>query len=308
MQKNISKNFKPLLPCTIGILIVLLTLCKENFILLVPALLFWYLVLILKGENITFIKAFKGQIFFLSVITIVIISELLFIVIFIGTNNGYTGISFSDKFLTQVLGINPELNIKGLINYFVLSFLNFERVYSYYFIIISVGLFITFNFYFNKILDLKKGFTLFYFENKYLIFLVLLIIIPQKLIYLQSGIYERFFLPFSLGIGLIIGALFESIYFKFGLNIFIRKSYLILILACLSFKILTSFNSSREFAREGKQTNSFLQGILSHTVSSDTIVVVLDPSIHYEWGFSIKRFLNHFDKKLQIKYLTTIVR
>jgi len=271
------------------------SLSKESFILIIPALLFWKIWLYSKKNGTKWLETIKNNISPIIILLIVCFSEILFIKYFVGTAKiGYAGYEGFNLLAFKKTGLK-------------LSSIGHARI-----ILIEVVLVIIFCFIGHK-------------EDKHLCFSNLkeftlpitlfgLIVTPQILLYMKSGIYERYLLPGLLGYSYLIVFLYKlikEILIKetssndkgntkswlssigvIKLKKFILKgTVLALILIAIIFDLRIACRNVNSFVFQGEQTNEWLQSIKQETTESSLILVVTDPAYYYEWSSSIKTYL-----------------
>ncbi len=127
-----------------------------------------------------------------------------------------------------------------------------------------------------------------------------LIIGPQLIIYLKSGIYERYLLPGIIGYVFIAILLLEYIRDITADELknvpSIRWLYLVAAII-LTFALVQSLRITRYtavgFAREGFYTNNWLQTIRQNTRPQDVILVITDPVRCLEASPSLQAYLEY---------------
>jgi len=186
--------------------ILLATLSKESFVLLIPALLFWKVLLTYDQEKIPFIYAIKKNIYFVILLLSIFIVEIITCkMLTTGSQFKYTGWQGFDIIKFIKINIQFFKMLDGLV-ILPIVYVIYEAIKSFDYE------------YFNKLL---KNLIL----NS---FLCVLIICPQLLLYMSSGFYNeesenyihysRYLLPASLGYAYLVVFLYnflnKIIYFK----------------------------------------------------------------------------------------------
>lgn len=277
--------------------LIIISLVKESFIVVVPALVFWYLTIYMKKDKTTLLSVIKKDIFFLSSILLLLITEIFFILTTIGLNNGYAGIDSNIFSIRELFNISETLNFNGVINQIILNIINPEGFYSSYSIILVLSLIVTMLCYNNNLLKSIKSF---YVEFKYIIWLSIFITIPQKIIYIKSGITERFYIPYVIGITIFIMSLLQSLLKKSNASLHFKLPFIIIILTlCANF--LISYNSSKNFEAEGVITSNLFSAIEKSTTPNDTIIIVCHPMIDYENAYSLMQHLSIINNRQNLK-------
>ena len=340
--------------------VVLMSLCKESFILLIPAILFWQIWLYKERNNLKWIGALKNNSIILSLLFFIFTVEILIIKFYIGVNKvSYAGIEIfqpSKYFYTAI-----KLADQG----------SFRLI-----LLVAIVLVV---FYCNRS-------TLEICLNNFIypLILLLLICIPQIILYAKTGFWARYIMPGFLGYFVFIIYMlkfirtnkntlilklsskqvntFNTFLLSLGIS-FILLSILVitnqkldalllnyisllkgkpiaphwvdkihnlggiaLLISCalsivaillkikkghfyslalmwslLFFYLINnlgiSVTAAREFAIEGKSTNALLTAIIENTEKDDLILIVADPAYNYEYGASIKIYLNIIGKR-----------
>jgi len=258
------------------ILLLFATLSKESFVIVIPAYIFILFWLNYQHDtNATIFNVIRKNIIIISCVVIVLLIEICFIIFAIGTHkNGYAGIDNSFK---------------------VLKFMEHTYVflrYNIYVYLMAFGLFLLMQN--NNFRQLK------YDENlkkkikplAYAFSVLILVIMPQFILYDKSGIYERYLLPLNFGLSLFVIFLLKQVYLKTTITLFSKRVFVVFItLTLLTFLKNYALPNAKEFTKEGISTNNFLSKIETSTKSNDSILVVLNSYENFEWGYSIKDYL-----------------
>lgn len=241
------------------VFLILASLCKESFIIIIPAFLVfkvWYeRVNLWKSNKKVLLKNLVLLVPFFAAIF-----EIIYIKYFVGT---------------VYSGINNELNVVfGNIWH---TCLNFVKTYLNL-VIVGIILLIT-------SMLIKKRIRRFDFMA--FIFL-LLILIPNIFLYARTGLSERYLLPSSIGLAFFIVACLKDIsdnpmWYKKAANALILISFLPF--------LISAINDAARFAKEGKETNSLLSAISSSYETGTQALVVADPVRSYETSVSLKYYL-----------------
>lgn len=255
-----------------AVLLIVTSLCKESFIITIPAFVVFKIWNEKNVFEITFKESMKNN--YLLILPIVaMFIELVIIKFAVGTNKiGYAGVTSSvSEFVMGIKNIlfNPMslylwIKFVGvLILTYVVSLITLKEKKE------------------EKIKSIK------YFLV-YLCFFVLLVL-PNVFMHAKSGMVERYLLPTT------IGCAFLSI----GIIGSVKHSILrgVMIMATVFF-ILISFGTSRTnaiiFANEGKQSNVLLKSIRNESKKEDNILLVVDPVNRFEVSYSIKTYLAYY--------------
>lgn len=269
------------------ICLLLATLSKESFTLLIPAYL---LILIwinwqnqLSRSIFSIIRSNIVLIVILSLILIIIGYILIFVV---GT--GYSGIDSSLNFRRYLASIYSHFR------------------YSIFTKLIICGLFFLLqNVKSREIVNGKANtktmIRLYFFPS----LVLLAIILPQFLLYFNSGLWGRYLLPLNLGLSLFVIFLSERISRSDEITLFTKRAFVVFIILAVAWFFKSEIiPNSRAFAKDGKATNQFLTSICENTNPDDLILVVLDGSSNYEHGFSINYFLSIKADRKNIRFYT----
>ncbi|MFZ3273129.1 MAG: hypothetical protein WA143_02525, partial [Lutibacter sp.] len=239
---------------------------------------------------------------------LIFIIEIYIIIFVVGTNKiGYAGID----------------NSFNAIN-FLKSIYVFLRHNKYIYLILF-GLFLLVQNLKSWEINLYKDFKnqLPYIFN---IVIMLVIILPQMILYNKSGIFERYLLPLNFGFALLVIFLLKNVYESNNISLFSKTTFTFAIIYVIySLFRYDTLPNAKLFAQEGFSTNKFISTILNNTKVNDSILVVLNSSQNYEWGHSINRYMtikanrkyinfltvddrplnNDFEKNLDVRFLNT---
>ena len=264
--------------------------CKESFILIIPALIAWKIWLTVqkdeKGDKTpSLYTAIKKNIITAIVLLAVFTAELINIIKVVGTTGigyaGYDGFSLSSFFIT---GIRSFMAIHGwviVVELLIIGILFHRRLGG------------------NN-LDEKQSSGR--EVSKHLVWLFLLtglIVVPQIVLYMKSGMMERYLLPGIMGYTFLMVSLTRFLR-ETGEKSGTKKKFLktfpgilvlaLLILICLQQLRVTRY-TALAFAREGKQVNAWFQSIRQYTQPNDMLVVIVHPLKNLEAAVAFKAYL-----------------
>lgn len=265
--------------------VILMSLCKESFILLVPAILFWKLWLDKEEQNISWLKTIQLNKFNLLILGFVTFVELAYIKFFIGVNIYYAGLDIS----------NP---IACLHNFASISSL---RIALMSIILFAVCFTIAFYHSFNRNNKID-------FDMKtilYVFITFILITVPQVILYTKSGFFLRYLVPAFMGYSVL---LVYSLYFlrKTEVKNFLKKIIqLIVILICIT-SIGTSILMALKYAKSGQNISSALSLIESKTDKNSKMVIVSNPILEFEETYALNIYLKHLIERKNV-YLMPIL-
>lgn len=257
---------------------ILMSLSKESFILMIPAVLFLYIWLYDKKYNLGLIEAVKVNKYLVSIPVFIMSGLLIYIIFFVGIDpTGQTGI---DSRIFSLL--------------FIREFIFTMRHYTI-FLIILFGMLILLD---HDAKDTKNFKTIFPgkllkdFLNVTILFL--LIIIPQYILYYKSGMRDRYFLPFVVGFSFFTIYLLKLIFDSQNITRFVKYLHFSMILFLLIFEIrFNTIDYIVKFAADSKSSVKMLDSIISNTGKDASILAVIDPVSGYEQGRSFMIYLNN---------------
>jgi hypothetical protein len=239
--------------------LILASLCKESFILIIPA----FIVLKLWTEIVIMKRTFKCTMLsnlILLVPLVIALLELIFIKYRIGTF--YSGISGAPAVVFN--------NIWHTCLDFIKNYLNL--------VITCVILLV------SGLLIRKR---IFWFDLPGFVFFIL-ILLPNILLYAKTGLDDCYLLPTSVGLAFFITSCLKDVADN---SLRYRKVTYVLILISFIPHLIGVVNDASRFETEGKDTNKLLEAITSGYEKGTQVVVVADPVISYEASVSLKVYL-----------------
>jgi hypothetical protein len=268
-----KENHKLLYEILLIVLVLMMSLSKESFILIIPAIAFIKIWMSHHFQTISWQQAIVQNFLSIALLGSILLSEIIFLIFFLGLTPdiGYAGI---DKFsISRIISAAKELHEAGdgwillasLLAILVLSMRNS----------------------FPAILRTLKSLCLY-------LSLFFLVAFPQIVLYAKSGISHRYILPGIIGYSFLLIALYSLLNRKYRL---VTKLILVLILISLGLKFTLAWEAAHSFALEGKSTNALLETIEKNTTGNDPILIVTNPTIYYEWSFSIKKYLGYVSQR-----------
>jgi hypothetical protein len=291
-----QKRKKILYEFLFGIFVILASWSKESFILIIPALVFWrvwltwqkkqgtMLVLPIHGggslHRSNSISNLKGSIHRMVsvgdiVLLLVCLLELVHVVKNVGTTKivyaGYEGFQITNFVKT---GIQGFMAVHGWVILVLLVILCLRR---------PGALFI------KTAPGPCKNFLL--TQVFWAFVLVGLIVVPQVVLYMKSGMMERYLLPGVMGYTFLMVVLLR--YIRETGSKKVVAIIAVLLLAIISMQQLrVARYTAIGFAFEGKQINAWLHSIEQNTHKQDLILVITHMHKHNEASFSLKTFLD----------------
>lgn len=252
------------------------TMCKEAFIISVPAMIFFRISSIrFDGEHIDWKIACFKFLPYAFILLAIMFSELLFIVKFVGMNQmGYAGI---------------DRSIKQLIKEFITSYttgISLEIFQTYIILILSVAFALS-----QKETVDRKTVRVFWGQNFTAIIFALLVFVPNCILYAKSGMVERYMIPSTVALSFMICSIANSMLRK-NANVFAKAIFVIFILTGM-----ITFMHAWNFKRDGFKTRVMFADIDKYSTSKGTVLVVAHPVQFYEWRHSIKIYLENIHQK-----------
>jgi len=271
-----SHRYNALYNLAFVVSLIITSLCKESFIVLIPAILFWKIWLYSSRNRISFIGAVYKNLFSISFLILIMLIELYIITAFVGTNKlGYVGVD-QNIHLLRLLGksiyfiIGRAPFILALFGMFLImrSRLNNNQKFSIY--------------------DISKVFIDNFLK---IIILFSLIFFPQAFLYNKTGFWDRYLLPVFLAFSFLVIYLHREIDRSGGISYFLKKIFVILLIIVLWFNVEPTIHIAKAFTNEGVATNSLLESITKNTNENSEILIASDPVGNFEWSFSISTYL-----------------
>lgn len=267
------------------------SLSKESFILMIPAVLFLYLILYGQKNSCSLYKSFRENIFLTGIPFAVMSAALIYLIIYVGLNRtGQTGI---DNKIFSIMFIRE----------FVYSLRS-----SVFFLSILFGMFIVS----DSLLTFNTGIftkeSLIKIKNHFLNYSVLffLIIIPQYVLYYKSGMRDRYLLPFFLGFSFFIIYLLKEIFQSKQISSFVKYLFLFLVAALTFFQIKNdTVPYLKIYADDSKATNRLLGSVIANTNRESVLTAVIDPVQNFEQGKSFMIYMRNFADKKNINFKMT---
>lgn len=248
------------------------SLCKESFIMIIPAFVVYKILREKKLLSISFLQSCKknSASFFLIILMIV---ELGIIQFFVGTNRiGYAGLT--DSLSDFIKGVeNIFFGEESLLNWVI-------------FLWILVAGYIMLLFFRNERREVLWTDWQEFFP--YICFFCL-IVFPNVFMYAKSGMIERYLLPTTVGMSFL----------AIGIIRLMRVSFFrgVLFLCTVVFLFL-SFGVAKKnaiyFYDQGLATNSVLSEIREQAGKDSQIVFVADPVDRFEVSDSLREYLSFY--------------
>jgi hypothetical protein len=250
--------------------LVLASLSKESFVLIIPAFAVFKTWNESRIFHITIKNSIKNNYVLIATIFIMI-GEIWFIVFSIGSNQiGYAGTSSGIKEL--VLGISQIISREDMLWPWMKLIVSSLVVFWISFFSLQYGWKENLR---HRIFSIAIPFTFF-----------ILVLFPNLYLYARSGMVAHYFLPTTLGLSFLVVSLVKNT------KTVILKA--VIFLFCLFF-LRASFNSviitAQSFAQEGVQTNEFLSFAESAAKSSSKVLLAADPVTGFEFTAAVRTHL-----------------
>lgn len=253
--------------------VVLSTLTKESFVIMIPAVV--YYIIWNSTDNIYDLKSWLASVKYhigtCSLLVLIMIAEVYVIITITGTNSiGYAGINPSTKLTEYIQGFKTTA-IAG--RYMGLAMCLLFGMLLYHTIVIEKA-------YLDKkrIINIMVEFCF-----------ILLCIIPQLLLYAKSGMFERYFIPFSFGC-----AYFVIFVHKQLSKNKMKKNFKIIIGLLLCGQLTMGIEGAILLAVQGEENIEIFQYILDETKNTDQIVFTLN---WVENNGAAKIWLNYYGRE-----------
>ncbi len=281
--------------------IIIATLSKEAFVVLLPAVVLWELILYREHHQLSWIKTIKANLGKIALLATVCLAELAIIFLKVGTNRiGYAGVDSNSLTLHKIastvkqlfLASNPLL--MGMIGAVFVVVLTNKIVYDH-------------------VLTPKQPFTSLRSLLEELFYVAVLVgayVTPQAVLYAKSGIYERYLIPGVMGFAFLtiyLLAKTEQLITLKALRFGIDAILVIVTLLTLAADFRVARSDAKAFAAEGASLKRALDTLASNTKSNDAILIVADPALDFEASHSIRRYLTIQASKTNI-YIDPIWR
>jgi hypothetical protein len=284
---TLQRRKKILYEFLFGLFVILASWSKESFILIIPALIFWktWLTWQKKQEHsqlepgnskqtakVTLIDTVKENLIPGILLLLVCLLELLHVVKNVGTTKivyaGYEGFQLANFIKT---GLQGFMAVYGWVILVLLVILCLRRPGGRRFAHSP-----------RKNLLLNQVFWAFVLAG--------LIVVPQIVLYMKSGMMARYLLPGIMGYTFLMVVLLRYTRENSGKKLL--SVIMVVLLAVISLQQLrVTRYTAIGFAIEGKQINAWLQSIEQNTDEQDKILVVTHIHRHYEASISLKMYL-----------------
>jgi hypothetical protein len=270
-----SHRYNALYNLAFVVSLIMSSLCKESFIVLIPAILFWKIWLYSSRNKVSFIDAVYKNLFSISFLILIVFIELYIIIVFVGTNKlGYVGVD-QNIHLFRLLGSSIYFTIRR--GPFILALFGMFLIMRSRFNNQKFSIYDIFKVFIDNFLKITILFSLIFF--------------PQAFLYNKTGFWDRYLLPVFLAFSFLVVYLQREIDRSGGISYFLKKIFVILLIIMLWFKVEPTINIAKAFTNEGVATSSFLKSITMNTNENSEILIASDPVDNFEWSISISSYL-----------------
>ncbi len=270
---------------------ILASWCKESFVLMLPALVFWKILLAYQqGSTTPSQKTMGHTIKENSITAAILLSVCLWELIHI-----YNGVTMM------------KIRYAGSQSLTVFELMKATTVNLLYLgggLVVVLFVLLALFFYQRPPKD-KTGLILSY------LFLAAMITGPQILLYMKAGITERYQLPGKIGIILLILVLYQFLndYFKkSSVKKVWGKKILVVVLVMLVVITLNQLRITRYtaigFTRAGHYIQAWFQSIAHHTGPTDITLVITNPITSMEASYALQIYMNTEMKRQNILFST----
>lgn len=265
--------------------LLLTSLCKESFILMIPAVIILYLILYAKKENISFVRSLKQNQYMVAFSALMFLILILSIVFTVGINN------------QTYAGIDPEFfSLKAIFDYLKIIF-SFPVTY-----LILAGMLILLISDTTKDNIIRKIRTRIK-NHSAIIILFFLITLPQFILYYKTGLDNRYLLPFMMGFYFLLIYIIKKVFENKNILVSFRIIYISLVFYLIIYEIVfKSVPLLNNFAKSCKETTKLTQAIIDNSTEGSDLLFVMDPVQNYHEVYSMKIFLDSYDLKEKYYY------
>ncbi len=264
---------------------IIASLSKEAFVILLPGIVFWWLLLYRQHSHVSWKATIKKHLPHVIGLGVVCVTELAIIFLKVGTTGiGYAGADSQSLTPRKILSTWKSLYVQN--NPWLIAFL--MGLFAVILIITFLQTSGTWKQKFKANLPQYK-------EIGYTAILVIALTLSQAVLYAKSGIVERYLIPGTLGLGFLAVYLICQIQKRFadvGWRVVITIALVIVTLFSLFNQYAAARSEAKPFASDGLVLNQAFDAIVGSTNPSDTIVIVADPAYDFEASISTQTYLS----------------
>lgn len=269
------------------ICLLFVSLSKESFILLIPSIIYLYILLYSFKNDLTLFQSLKKKYIVVVASSLVLCFSIVMVIIFVFNDQPrYAGFKFN------ILGIK-------LISDFIVELFNSFSTYMIIIILIIIFVFkiikstLSFE---NSAYNLKISSII-----KVFIFFIL-VTVPQYLNYYKSTMFDRYYLPYFLGFTMLMMFLVILLFNIQGIPKILKTCILILIsfqlILQVRYYVIPKFIHSSGDARNVNQT---LNSISENVNRDSTILIVVDPVQNIQPARALINYFNYVENRMSIK-------
>jgi hypothetical protein len=256
------------------ILVLLMSLCKESYIIFIPTLIVLKIWLYAENNKLSILQSLKVNIIGVILLSLLFCLEIFYILHFLDTNSmGYAGVDESSFNIFNIISTAQQFLWAS---YFPITLFTIACVF---------------------LLEIWQRQSVIIPFKKIFPFIVVFVVsfIPQIFLYSKSGIIAGFYLyPAIIGSLLLLA---KSLSLLAEYSRFLYAILTTVILIILTSKIPLTWNTFLANAEQSKNTNGLLNTMELCVPKDDPIVIVVNPRVHYEASYSLKVVLkNAFNK------------
>lgn len=254
------------------VFVILASLCKESFIVIIPALVSYKILAEKQIFNITIKKSIQNNLLLVVPITVMIV-ELGVIVFVIGTNKiGYAGSTSSVTAL--ISGMWTILTSETMLANWMKFIIILIFCYFLSFLFIKNDKWVAFKQSMGRLLAPLT--------------FALLVLLSNLVLYAKSGMVEHYLLPTTLGLAFLVIGVLSNI----GNKVLQKLAILVVIFFIVVF-LRTAINGASSFTNEGVQINTLLSTIKEQAKPGSKILLAVDPVNRFEVSWSLKTYLTY---------------
>jgi Dolichyl-phosphate-mannose-protein mannosyltransferase len=265
--------------------LIIATLSKEAFVVLLPAVVLSELILYRQHHQLSWIKTIKANLGKIALLATVCLVELAIIFLKVGTNRmGYAGVDSNSLTLHNIAFTAKQLFLAS--NPLLMSMIG-----AVFMVVLSSKIV------YDHVLTPKQPFKSLRSLLEELFYVAVLMgvyITPQAVLYAKSGFYARYLIPGVMGFAfLTIYLLAKTVQLitlkalRFGIDAIL----VIVTLLTLAADFRVARSDAKAFAAEGASLKRALDTLASNTKSNDAILIVADPALDFEASISTYRYL-----------------
>ncbi len=264
--------------------IVFTGLCKESFLLFVPAIIVVYILSYSRIHSKKLIQSLKENMLIVVLSVVYTIAVLVILISLVGTSqHRYAGVEaglFGGKTLLDFYSIVLSENL---------------------FVLVLIGLFFIIESelqYFTLSSDYMKE----RLKDISLVFLLMLVaVVPQFILYYKTGFVERYYLPYLLGFTFVFIFVFRALIESSYVHKIVKYLYSLAVLAFVVIVLLSKvIPSYKTFSNSCSNTMNAIRTIENSKVKE--LLVVLDPVTQSHFGASLKSYLDYLGVNLKYKF------